>query len=245
MLAYLGAFTVLFIVIAIASAYCVFALSPIRGGIIDRSFGAIFGILRGILMVSLVFFSINITSSMLVDTEATEKRSGPSWFTEAQTYHVLSLSTATILSFVPESMQSQITMALKELKGGSDLAEGDAAFPGGGSRILNTDEKKIMRQVIGSLPKAELDTVYKKYSNASGGMDESSRTDIFRELLDLYKKELEAGKLTDAQKLSEYDLTKITTALTPAPAPAKQAEEGPGYHKKSINELERLINTLE
>lgn len=72
-------FLTILILISIFNAMILDNLREMRLGVIDRSLGFLFGLLRGVLLASVIHFSIVILH---------EKGDGPKWLTKGETYNI-------------------------------------------------------------------------------------------------------------------------------------------------------------
>ena len=105
-----GAFLVSLVLTSVTYAKFIEFIKNVRGGTIDRIFGALFGALRGLLISSFIFISSAIlTTDNLMNnknikefTDNLNIEQFPSWITEAVTYKMLFESTKTIIEIIPQ-----------------------------------------------------------------------------------------------------------------------------------------------
>lgn len=251
-IASLGTFTVVFVVLAIISLKIISLLDRVEGGIIDRLLGFTLGFFRGIVIVCLVFFSINMTSKTL--RLGSEDRPGPKWFAEAKTYNMLNTSTTKGLEYLPDSLPKEVIAYADKFKEVSvSMVENEMDGGNNFSGTLNEEERKIMKQVIVLLPKEELSSVYAKYDSNSSFLSDLERMSIFREILKLYKDAVAAGKVDKGRMVPQSDIEKLEKALQidgiPAEkttqAPVTEEEGGAGYKQNNIQQMDRLINNIQ
>jgi membrane protein required for colicin V production len=82
-----GVFFSLLIIFAIVNKKIIDASKELRGGAIDRSLGACFGLVRGCVIGCLIFWSLIIIFS------AWDDREEPEWLSEAKSYKLLKMGT--------------------------------------------------------------------------------------------------------------------------------------------------------
>ena len=105
-----GSFLVSLVLTSVAYSKFLEFIQDIRGGTIDRIFGALFGVLRGIIISSFIFAaSIILTTDNLMNNKNMKEFNDnlnieqfPSWVTEAITYEMLFESTKTMIKIVPQ-----------------------------------------------------------------------------------------------------------------------------------------------
>ncbi len=255
-IASVGVFIFVFIVIAIISSKILNLLKDFRGGGIDRTLGFAFGFFRGILIVCLMFFSINMTSSML--QIGTKERPGPDWFANAQAYDALNSSTASLVKILPADVPQRMIAYVDQFKEMSmdavqkQLAAAPVpgnAVAGGDQKTLSEDDRKIIKKIIAALPKEELDEMYKKYEGGSTGLSDLERMSVFKEIVTLYKNDLAKGSISPELIVSEDEVKKVTDSLEaihPEGEPsADQQSEETGYKDSNIKQFDRLIDNVQ
>ncbi len=240
-----GVFLVLFIILAIITSVIVNLLSSLRGGAMDRTLGFAFGLLRGVIIVCLSFFSINITSTMLQYGD--ELRPGPDWFVAAETYDTLGMLTDALLTYIPEEIPERLIATIEEFKdksmaviGGAVMEDGvDSALPS----MISDADKKIMTKVISSLPEEDLNKLYSKYEGNTSELSDLERMAIFRDMLAAYNELKKTGKIV-ADAASDLELKTLDKALNGVKNDNPFKDNGVGYDKKNLKQMDRLINNL-
>lgn len=230
----IGIFLVVLIILAIINGYFVSSLKNQTGGFIDRFLGLTVGVARGVILTSLAFFSISLTSQMLGigDTE----KPGPKWFSEASTYEPLKESTNSILAFLPENISESLAKRVEDIK---DTAEASIK-ENNEKKTLNPEERELMKKVISILPEEEISKLYSKhFSNGETPNDENSML-VFKDILDLYIESEKNDKIAPEKMLSDTEIEKLKKALSSAEIKPK---EGVGYNQKSLEQLDRLIDS--
>lgn len=240
-----GVFIVTFIVLAIINHYITKALDNQCQGAMDRTLGFFFGFIRGVMAVCLVFFSVSTTSRMLKVGE--EDKYGPSWFANAKTYRVLDLTSTGILGVLPDAVPKEFEKLVADVRDKSmsslsdgDIKESDIAVK---SNTLNEEERAIMRKVTESLPPEDLDRLQRKYDGITSGMTEQERIEVFREMFDVYKQAIKAGKISEDKIIPATDYLKLDKALKPQPAADEngQSQNETGYDKENIKQMDNLV----
>jgi membrane protein required for colicin V production len=248
MLSAAGVFILSFIAIAIVNSKIINALGAQRGGIVDRTLGFAFGLLRGALIVCLFFYSISLTSSMLQFGDP--ERPGPKWFTEAKTYTLLEVTTNSILAVLPESVPQRMVEYIDDVKDASIGIIGNEGLGAGGSglpRALNNNERKIMQDVISAIPREDLLEVYQKYEGSASDLSELEKMSIFRDILDKYQESTLNKKIDSGQEVTTEQLEALDKALygERETKPDIPVEEGTGYKEMNIKQLERLVDSVD
>jgi membrane protein required for colicin V production len=242
-----GVFIIFFIIFAIIGSKFVRMLDDVRGGIVDRTLGFVFGLARGVLIVCLVFFSIDVTSKML--HFGNDDKPGPSWFAQAQTYDTLKVYTNSLLTSLPKDVPIHLMAKIDEFKDLSKtMMENQMEDNGSGlPRALNNDERKMMKKLISVLPKEDLDGLYKKYEGGSSGLSEIERMSIFREILTMYSDAVAAGKITSENLIPENEVSLLNEALNGSKENKSEegVEENTGYKDINIKQIERLVGNVD
>ena len=82
-------------------------MSSIRNGFIDKSLGSIFGLFRGIVIISFFYFCVILVSSIMSGKEVDDSLS-PTWISEAKTYKVIKGGKNIVQAFIPDSLAQKI-----------------------------------------------------------------------------------------------------------------------------------------
>jgi len=245
----IGTFFLSFLFIAIFTSKIIFVLRRQRGGIIDRTLGLLFGLARGALVVGLIFFSIHMTAKMLQMGD--EKKPGPDWFVNAKTYNSLFIATTTTMEALPQSFTDDFIAYIDKIKEISlSVAQDNLGMPEGNPqpRMLDDNEREIMKQIISTLPREDLNRIYDRYEGSASEISELEKMSIFREILSIYGKNAASGKLKESQKISKEQWKALNKALNPGLKVEGYnipPDEGKGYEKKNLMDMDRLINTVD
>lgn len=252
--AFLAVFVVIFILISILNALIIKAMGKLSGGFVDRTLGLIFGAARGIAIVCLIFFSINLTSKML-HIGNNPDRPGPEWFAKASTYEIMDMATSMMLSMLPADLPEQLEKSVAKVKDAtiSAMSEELEVSSSGASKTFTESQRQLVKQVISSLPKEDIGEVYKKYDGNAAALSESEKSEIFSEILTRYKNLLNEGKIPTDKILSGSQIQDLENAVnkekTPAeseaapadPAPENGASDELGYKGKNLKQMDRLV----
>lgn len=95
-----GSFIVFWMIIMIINSFLLDALSFLRGGFLDRILGTAFGLIRGTLIVILVYVSTVITVGAAEDDEKL-----PTWLKEAQTLNYVKMYSSYFMDIMPEGFK--------------------------------------------------------------------------------------------------------------------------------------------
>jgi len=97
--------------------FATFAVKGLTTGIIDRSLGAFFGVMRGAMIVSFLFLiaftSISIFNGIDDDKKAEEQL--PKWLADAKTYPYLKDGSEMLASFIPDSFYDRLSKMYEEV----------------------------------------------------------------------------------------------------------------------------------
>lgn len=88
-IASIGVYVFLLIVISVINSRLFEMMIFIIGGTIDRSLGLAFGIIRGLLICSIMFLATEFVVNSVDNDEKNEKKDNPKWLKEAKTYNLL------------------------------------------------------------------------------------------------------------------------------------------------------------
>ncbi len=106
-LAYGGIFIVVVIALSILSHFLAETVKSMGLGAIDRTFGVVFGIVRGVVLLALLYLPVHL----LVDDEIKD-----TWFEGSKTYFYLEQSSATLSGLLPESTVAKLHEDTKKLE---------------------------------------------------------------------------------------------------------------------------------
>jgi membrane protein required for colicin V production len=242
-----GTYVVLLIVLAITNAKIMTLFRHVKGGVIDRSLGFAFGFFRGALIMILVFFSIDLTSKMLLQGDEKDGY-GPGWFKEAQTYNLLKVATGATMAFLPEDVPERLTAYINKFKDESiaKLEEGFVGTPEldkkDGKKSLSREQLLSIKKITTAMPKDKLADIYSKHKGRLASLTEEEKMSIFKELVTSFNKELNKGNVKMPKDLTEADIRGLNKALM------KDEDillENTGYKDRNIKQLDRLIDALE
>jgi membrane protein required for colicin V production len=127
-MAYAGVFVVTLIVLSIISHYIAKSVHALGLGPVDRSLGVVFGIVRALLLIGLLYMPFHI----LMEEEEKEE-----WFANSHSYSYVEFSSDFILGFMPESWRldkkdsegaDEEADPLKDLTGENDEPAADPAI---------------------------------------------------------------------------------------------------------------------
>jgi membrane protein required for colicin V production len=187
------------------------AVKGLTKGIIDRILGAGFGILRGGIIVSFVFFLI--TSSLAIfqgsnaDTDTPVDDATPEWIKTAQTYPMLKQGKDVLKEFIPNSFYERIQVVYDTVSKKS-LDE----------RFVESTMKKLSKN-LSKEQKAQLDKeTGEDILNMSGEEAENKK---LGELLKLYQDSDSADK----PKISKQEVHRIENLLSKSQEAAKAAKQ--------------------
>lgn len=246
-LSLVGVFLVYFFVFALINGRFVFMLRKIRWGVVDRTFGFAFGVLRGSFVVCVMFFALTMTSSLL-------ERDPPGFVADAQTHNALKIGTTAMLTFVPDEAVEHLASTVEEsfntissvLAG--DIMEGvspeEREEEGGAS--LTDEDRKVMKKIISALPRETLEALQQKYKGRVSELDDLQRMQIFNEIFAAYADAVAQGTLGAGNEISPEELEALGQALKGEriSSEPKIIENETGYKKFNIQQFDRLINNL-
>lgn len=114
-LSYGAVFIVVIIILSIISHLLAETVKSIGLGAIDRTFGVMFGILRGVLLIGLLYLPVHLAFDGTDQKENIEE-----WFDGSKTYIYIEATADIIAGFVPEEAKKAIERQVEE---GSEAAE--------------------------------------------------------------------------------------------------------------------------
>jgi membrane protein required for colicin V production len=242
-----GVFIIFFIIFALICSRFIRMLDGVRGGVVDRLLGLVFGFARGALIACLAFFSIDATSKML--HFGSDEKPGPSWFAEAQTYKSLQVATNSMVKVLPDDVPQKLMAEIDKFKDlSTTMMQGQGGDDSNGlPRTLNADERKMMKKVIAALPKDDLDGLYKKYEGGSSDLSEIERMAIFRQILTMYSDGVASAKIKGEKLVPESEIALLDKALNGSQENKSQegVEENTGYKDMNIKQMDRLVGNVE
>jgi membrane protein required for colicin V production len=120
-LAFFLPFITCIILLTLVKSMILSAMEKITGGAIDRSFGALFGLIRGAFIVSLTFFVLSTLTSAITLQENRVGELGityheerlPPWLTKCSSYPLLRSSTHFFTALIPPQYMTKLTAALQ------------------------------------------------------------------------------------------------------------------------------------
>lgn len=110
-----GVFFTIALIIGMFNARFADVLGRYINGFIDRVLGVGFGLLRGLVISSVVFFVINVISKELKIGDNPD-RPGPEFFVNARLYDTLWASTNLVVSFLPYDVTEDSEKVLGDIK---------------------------------------------------------------------------------------------------------------------------------
>ena len=102
-----GLLIVVLILFSILNSFLLGKMSAIKHGIIDRSLGAVFGLFRGIIIISFFYFCMVFMLAMM-GGKVFDDELAPDWVKEAATYNVVKRGKDFLIMFIPESFNERL-----------------------------------------------------------------------------------------------------------------------------------------
>ena len=134
--AVVGIFLLAWLIISITSGIIIDMLSKYRGNAADRTVGMVFGVVRGVFMIIIIYLGIH--------TIYQEEDNYPEFFTQAKSYNFIRINTTAILGEELETVMANSFNAtgdvLKEMLPKSEEQEQEDED---GYITINTDDKTI------------------------------------------------------------------------------------------------------
>lgn len=160
-LAYGGIFIVVVIVLSIISHLLAESVKSLGLGAIDRTFGVVFGLARGALLLGLLYLPVH----MLVDQETKIK-----WFEGSKTFVYLDQTATVLAQYLPEGTQEKAEEEFKKMQDVNSTRE----------KLLGKEAEKTEGQPAPAegQPAGQAQPAPKDGNNAQGYSDE------FREKMD-------------------------------------------------------------
>ena len=132
-IAYMGLFIVTLTILSVISHYIAKSVHAIGMGPVDRSLGVVFGLVRGAVLIGLLFLPFHI----LMEADSKEET-----FSESHSYSYVQQTSDIMLALIPESwggaaeQAKEKTELLKDLTGDENLEEAAETL----SNMIGTDE---------------------------------------------------------------------------------------------------------
>ncbi|MDB2414341.1 CvpA family protein [Rickettsiales bacterium] len=226
-------FIIIFIIISLIFSKILSFLVAHRKTWMDRTLGFAFGLVRGVIIACMIFFSIQMTVSML---NAGGSAKNPSWLTQAKTYRLLEITTDFIINNLPEGSSEEIDEAMNRFKNISEDVVKQSLGMDVSQRTLSSEDRAIIGEVIKSLPKRDLNFVYDKLKGGMSDASNEEKVKVFSKILDLYKAAFDKGEIqtpVDSDKIKHLDEVLNGNG---------SASDEIGYQKNNIKQLERLVD---
>lgn len=242
------------ILVSLVNYQIISVLGGICGSMIDRSLGFALGFVRGTLIVTVAFIGLTMIAPGLApdkthdnyQSQAAETdKAAPEWLKKAQTYGLLKISSAMLVSSIP----ADLTNKTQQIFGANKKSTP--------SQGMLLEAANVVQQMQMLIPKnLQMDSVdVSALSAVPTEAGDKQRKEIFRIILDAYKTSVKAGKIPPSQAISDENIKKLENAIaTPyvsgvavkeGEKPASKNPSGAGYDKKQINEFDRLIQTVQ
>lgn len=108
-LSYGAIFIVVMIILSVISHFLAETVKSIGLGAIDRTLGVIFGILRGVLLIGLLYLPLHLSVNGTSEEESVQE-----WFDGSKTYFYIEQTADFIAGFVPEEAKKAIERNVEE-----------------------------------------------------------------------------------------------------------------------------------
>jgi uncharacterized membrane protein required for colicin V production len=121
MIGHAGLLVIFLVIFGIFNLLATAAVKGMTSGIIDRSLGAAFGVIRGLIITSSAFlvFTVGIAIFNGAERHGNSKKeenfNAPKWVTESQTYPILKDGSKILASFIPDSFYQRFESMYSEL----------------------------------------------------------------------------------------------------------------------------------
>lgn len=235
-----------FIVIMIINSQIISLFKKSGLGFLDRTLGIAFGMVRGILIVVVIFLSITISYALLAGEQ---KQEAPEWLSNAKSYNVLKLISTFVMDYVPDSTLAE---AQEKIKGiatdgtelGKTLLTGESP-QGSKNALLAPQASALMDKVMSSLPEAEVDELAAQYGSDLGKMSNQQKLDFYMKIFHMYEDGASLGVVDKSKRLNQAEYNQLYNALHQADVEQKeQKEDNTGYRTKQLDEMNRLIDSV-
>lgn len=222
----------------------------LRFGPVDRSLGLAFGIVRGVVLVTVIFIGITFFLSLFGmhdSNEEVNKQKTPDWLADAQTYNMLQVSASTAMGMVPDDVFDRV----------KDFAE---SF----DSPLKQDEWKpspamvgALRDMAGALPDDVRKDIFRKYQKASQqaeGRQVSPQVqfEFSKDLVKAYFEQVREGKVVPKENISPEVLNKlekvfdeVSPSIDQVMKATKDMPHSTRDNAKQMKDLEALIKDFE
>ena len=234
---YIAVFIVLWVLFAIIFFRMARVFKAVHKGVLDRTFGVMFGLIRGIFIVCLIFFTVTIVFAFVYPEK--DQKTGPEWLVQAKLYNSLDLSTEFILSLFPQQANFYVRTLVQRLEGVS--VHMDSLQPGKHDQFTQK-EKILMKQVIASLPEHQVDRLHDQYGGDTDALSKEERMEIFAEIFQLYLQAEQQGSIFPQDRLTEDEKKSLQRLFSPI-TPTDKKETA--YEKGNIRSFERLVDSIE
>lgn len=240
-------FLVVFIIIAIINSKIIYVLRRVTGGFIDRTLGLAFGAARGVLIVCLIFFTVSMTSKMLLGGSSKAERPGPDWFAKAGTYDIIDQATKQILAYAPEDLPKELESTIDKLKDKAVASMGDELKDStGSSKTFTAEQGKTMTKIISALPPEDVAEIYKRNDVNISTMSDAEKAAFFKDIIAKYKSYESSGKVAADKKISDAEVKELEDTINNskinANSDSSDSKGDVGYKDKNIKQLDRLID---
>lgn len=244
-------FLILLIVLTIFNNKLLAFLEDVHGGAIDRSMGAAFGLVRGCLLASIIFFIINVTFSILYTDDLSQKRTSiwttnkevqPDWLKNSESYHLLKITTEFFTSLLPDELRKSID---------SKIDSTSEKRPHKQHKKIETEEDKqvdTLRRILNRLPTNALPFVdIKQMRQHPESLLTEDHRHLLTMLLESYQQHVKIGTIDS----SSINQERLETLLKLLPQKKRQATPQPSttadgsYSEDQIDAIERLISTMD
>lgn len=153
--------TVLFIlflvIISFINGVLFILVSPLSGGLIDRFVGLLFGLIRGCILASFVFYVMILVDPSLEVKDKSDvfydNHDLPGWAKNSESILLLSRGAGLVSSFIPENFSKMLNKAIMESKD----SKGEFDLPN--NRIENIHN---LNRVFGMMPDSVLEDMSQK-----------------------------------------------------------------------------------
>lgn len=131
-LAYGSVFVIVVVILSIISHMIAEAVKSIGLGAVDRSFGVVFGLLRGILLLGILYLPVHLT----IDDKTVDE-----WFDGSRTHVYIKATAEAISQYLPEEAKESLEKQIED--GAAEAEEGGNAVRGTLERLdlLNGQNK--------------------------------------------------------------------------------------------------------
>lgn len=211
------------IVFGIFNTLAAKVISPLTKGALDKFLGALFGILRGYIIVCFIFFTLNSAIMAFKGANSLKETSPdnmPDWMKEAQTLPHLIEGQTMIIQFIPEDFMDRIQSMVDTV---SNTSKQD--------RFLESSIDKLEKSVNGTSRKE----IEQQLSELSiNNSQEQLEAEKLRKLYDEYRK---SSPIDQAKSgMTQDEIRKIKDYLKNAP---------PSSQPQSVDIIQPSKNLLE